>query len=127
MAFFAILCGLVAAGIHTYLFAMTAVRFDSPVARGMFRIDSEQQAEAARPWAYQFGFFHLFLAVAVVGGAALLVGGARTVGITVLVVGSLLMLATAVLHGVVDRTLRLAALVQGLAPLLTIYAAVAAR
>jgi hypothetical protein len=47
--------------------------------------------------------------------------------VTVTVVGAALMVATAVLHGAVDRSLRLAAAAQGLAPLLAIYSAVAAR
>ena len=127
MTYVAAVFALMAVVIHGYLFVLAALRFDAPVARGVFRITSEEQAQAARPWAYQYGFFHLFLAVVVAAGVVILLWGSRGVGVTVIVVGAALMVATAVLHGAVDRSLRLAAAAQCLAPLLAIYSAVAAR
>lgn len=118
---------IMAAAIHGYLFVLATMRYDAPEARGVFRIATDQQAEAARPWVYQYGFFHLFLAVVVTAGVIILLWGARGVGVTIVVVGSALMLGTAVLHGAVDRSLRLAAAAQGVAPVLAIYTAVAAR
>lgn len=127
MTFAAALIALVAAGIHGYIFLLAAVRFDTPVARGVFRIKDDREAAAARPWVYQYGFFHLFLAITIVAGAVLLLAGARVVGTTIVVVAGALMIGTAVLHGASDRQLRLAAAVQSVAPAVAIFFAVGVR
>ena len=91
------------AAVHGYIFWLEAVAFDSATTRAAFRIRTPEQADAIRPWAYNQGFYNLFLAVAVLAGAVLLLAGATTVGVTK------------------------SALVQGLAPALTLLAIASTR
>ncbi len=116
-----------AAAVHGYIFWLESVAFDSPTTRAAFRIKTPEQAEAVRPWAYNQGFYNLFLGLAVLAGVALLLGGATTVGVTAICFGSAVMLAAAALLGISDRKMLKSALVQGIAPALTLLAIAVTR
>ena len=115
------------AAVHVYIFWLEAVAFDSATTRAAFRIRTPEQADAIRPWAYNQGFYNLFLAVAVLAGAVLLLAGATTVGVTAIVFGCAVMLAAASLLAISDRSMVKSALVQGLAPALTLLAIASTR
>ena len=115
------------AAVHGYIFWLEAVAFDSATTRAAFRIRTPEQADANRPWAYNQGFYNLFLAVAVLAGAVLLLAGATTVGVTAIVFGCAVMLAAASLLAISDRSMLKSALVQGLAPALTLLAIASTR
>ena len=115
------------AAVHGYIFWLEAVAFDSATTRAAFRIRTPEQADAIRPWAYNQGFYNLFLAVAVLAGAVLLLAGATTVGVTAIVFGCAVMIAAASLLAISDRSMLKSALVQGLAPALTLLAIASTR
>ncbi len=118
---------LLAAGVHVYIYVLEAVRFDHPTTRAVFRIRSEEQAAAIKPWAYNQGFYNLFLGLAVVIGVVLLGAGHDVAGTTAIVFGCAVMLAAATLLAISDRAMARAALVQGMAPALALIAVLLAR
>lgn len=63
--------------LHVWIFVLESVRFMRPSVHRRFGITSEADATVARPWAFNQGFYNLFLAVGALGGAALaiLAGG----------------------------------------------------
>lgn len=115
------------AAVHVYIFWLESVAFDSATTRAAFRIRTPDQAEAIRPWAYNQGFYNLFLALAVLAGVALLLAGASTVGVTAICFGTAVMLAAAALLAISDARMLKSAIVQGLAPALTIVAIASTR
>ena len=132
------------AAVHVYIFWLEAVAFDSATTRAAFRIRTPEQADAIRPWAYNQGFYNLFLALAVLAGVALLLAGASTVGVTAICfatefrgltydgdildeIRGAVMLAAAALLATSDRRMLKSAIVQGLAPALTIVAIASTR
>src|SRR3954465_10669311 len=52
---------LIAALIHVYIFVLESVLFPRPSARKNFGV-REAELPAARPWAFNQGFYNLFLA-----------------------------------------------------------------
>jgi len=58
---------------HLVVFAMESVVFRKPSTWKRFLIKSQQEAEVARPWAFNQGFYNLFLALGALGG--LIAGG----------------------------------------------------
>lgn len=112
-----------AALLHVGIFVMESVRFGDPkVYRGVFRV-SVAELPAARPWAFNQGFYNLFLAVTTLVGVAIL----RTVpeaGWALVLAGCGSMLAAAVVLVARDRRFARGAVVQGALPALTLLAAV---
>ena len=110
-----------AAAVHVYIFVLESVVFRRSGHR-VFGLRA-QDVEAARPWAYNQGFYNLFLAAGALLGVGLSYASAPGVagagiGMTVLATGSML---AAALVLVLDRpSMRRAALVQGVAPLLAL-------
>ena len=106
---------LIAALIHVYIFVLESVLFPHPSARKNFGV-TEEELPAVRPWAFNQGFYNLFLAIiAVVGvilddpaGKALVAAACGS-----MVAAALVLLAT-------NRRMLRAAAVQGLAPLIVL-------
>ena len=118
----ALVTAALAALVHVYIFVLESVRFVTPATMRTFGIRSVQDAETMKPWAFNQGFYNLFLAVETAAGVVAVVAGARTVGLTLVVAGTAsMLLAAAVLIGS-DRKKARAALVQGLFPALTLLA-----
>ncbi|MEV6284390.1 DUF1304 domain-containing protein [Kribbella sp. NPDC051770] len=61
--------------LHLVFFAMESLLFRKPSVQQRFRVKTEAEAEAARPWAFNQGFYNLFLAAGAIGG--LIAGGDR--------------------------------------------------
>jgi putative membrane protein len=53
---------------HLVVFAMESVVFRKPSTWKRFLIKSQEEAEVARPWAFNQGFYNLFLALGALGG-----------------------------------------------------------
>jgi putative membrane protein len=105
--------------LHVYIFVLEALRFDHPGTRTIFRIE-EQHAEAVRPWAWNQGWYNLFLAVGALVGSAygLADHDATAVPLVVLACGA--MTAAALVLVLTDRRMLRSALVQGTVPTLAL-------
>jgi len=58
---------------HLAVFAMESVLFRKPSTYRRFLIKTQEEADVARPWAFNQGFYNLFLALGALGG--LIAGG----------------------------------------------------
>jgi putative membrane protein len=118
---------VLAALVHVYIFVLESLRFTAPSSMKAFGITSMQDARTMRPWAFNQGFYNLFLAViAVVGAVASLAASdgttAHAIGRTLIWTAVGCMLAAAVVLLASDHSKVRGALVQGTFPLLTIVA-----
>jgi putative membrane protein len=119
-----ILAAALAALIHLWFFAMESLWFMRESVWRRFGLRSEEEAQIVRSWAWNQGFYNLFLAVGVIAGLALLLakdfGGAQ-----VLV---LFACASMVAAGVVlvthDRRFARAAALQAVPPLIAVVSIV---
>lgn len=120
-----VVVGLVLAGVaavlHVYIFWLESVAWTTPRARAVFGT-TEAEAAATRSLAFNQGFYNLFLAVAVLVGIVLVAVGARTAGLTSVLVGVGSMLAAALVLLLSDRSKASAAVKQGSAPALAVLA-----
>ena len=111
----AVLAGLV----HVYIWVMESLRFTDPkVHRGVFKVASEDVG-TVRDWAYNQGWYNLFLAVGALTGVAV-VRSAPAVGWTLIVFSCAAMLAAALVLIATNRAMLPAAFKQGLLPALSL-------
>lgn len=102
---------VVAALIHLWFFAMESLWFMRPSVWRRFGIASEADAGLVRSWAFNQGFYNLFLAVAVAAGLALVATGQPEAGRAIVLSACASMMAAGVvlfLHN--PKFLRAAAL-----------------
>lgn len=104
-----------AALVHVYIFWLEALAFDT-AGRKAFGINAEDAA-VMRPWAFNQGFYNVFLAIGVVAGLGLL-GPNRDAGLAIIVFATGSMLTAALVLVGSDPTKARGALVQGLFPAL---------
>jgi putative membrane protein len=114
------LAGL-AALVHVYIFWLEALAFDT-TGRKAFGV-SAADAAVMRPWAYNQGFYNLFLAV-VAGVGVAIAGANRDASIALVLAGVGSMLAAALVLVTSDSSKARGAIVQGTVPLLTLVALV---
>lgn len=111
-----------AAALHVLIFWMESIAWEGPLARKTFGGTAEQ----ARPhafYAYNQGFYNLFLAVEALTGAALVTMGSgtwRTAGAALVLYGVGSMLAAALVLALKSPAHRPAALKQGAFPLIAV-------
>ncbi len=122
-----IVAGLVfaalAALLHVYIFWMESLACDGPQARKTFGVpDSER--EATRAFAFNQGFYNLFLAIAAILGIVVTAAGVPAVGLTLVLTGTGSMLAAALVLLLSSPDKRRAAVTQGFLPLLAVVATV---
>ncbi len=122
-----IVAGLVfaalAALLHVYIFWMESLAWDGPQARKTFGVpDSER--EATRAFAFNQGFYNLFLAIAAILGIVVTAAGVPAVGLTLVLTGTGSMLAAALVLLLSSPDKRGAAVTQGFLPLLAVVATV---
>jgi putative membrane protein len=114
---------LLSAVLHVMIFAMEAVLFRRPDVYTRFATRPED-VDAVAPWAFNQGFYNLFLAVgAAVGAGLALVEGTRDTGLALVLLACGSMLAAAVVLALTDRRMLRAAATQGTVPLLAVVAA----
>ncbi len=116
------LAALVAGLIHVMIFAMESLAFGRPPVQRTFGVAPGDLA-AVRPWAFNQGFYNLFLAIGALGGLALLHTGSTVEGRTLVLFACGSMLAAAVVLIATNRRMLRAAAIQGLAPLVALVAA----
>ena len=121
MHLIAIAAAVIAALIHVYFFVLESLWFMRPAVWGRFGLDSAEDAEITRSFAYNQGFYNLFLAVGAAIGIAF-VSDQEDVGVALIVFGTGSMLAAALVLVTSDLSKARAAVVQGLLPGLALLA-----
>jgi len=111
-----VLAGL-AALLHVYIFWLEALAFDT-AGRRAFQVSADDAA-VMRPWAYNQGFYNLFLAIGTAVGIAM-AGSNRDAGVALVVLGTGSMVAAALVLLTSDPSKARGALVQGTVPLLAL-------
>lgn len=114
------LFAFLAAALHVLIFCMESLWFMKPRIHRRFGAATTADAEARRLFAFNQGFYNLFLAAGVFVGLALLHAGANpVVGETLVLFGCASMLgAGVVLFLSAGRPMLRAAVMQGIFPLL---------
>ena len=120
MMLLALLPAALAAVVHGYFFALESLWFDRPSTWATFGVRDAQQAEAARPWAYNQGFYNLFLGIGTAVGVVLVATGRVTAGAGLVAFGCACMVGAAVVLATSDRSKLRGALVQGVLPALAL-------
>ena len=113
-----VLAGL-AAVVHVYIFWLESLAF-ATTGRKAFGIGAAEAA-VMKPWAFNQGFYNLFLAIVTAVGIAL-AGSHREAGIALVLAGTGSMLAAATVLVASDRTKARGAVVQGTFPGLALIA-----
>ncbi len=109
--------------LHVVIFAMESLLFSRPKVWRRFLIESAADAEVARVWAYNQGFYNLFLALGALGGLVAVWSGWQVAGAAIaLFACGCMALAGAVLIGTDRRMLR-AGIMQAAPPLLALLLA----
>ena len=109
---FAALAGV----LHVVIFTMESILFRRPQVYQRFLVASADDARAVRPFAFNQGFYNLFLAIGVFVG----LGWQGTVGFTLVAFCTASMLAAALVLIGTDRRMLVGAAIQGLPPLLAL-------
>lgn len=106
--------------IHIYIFMLESIKWGTPKVNKVFK-QTPETAEITRNFAYNQGWYNLFLAIGSLGGVILKVMGEHLIVANTLIAfsnGS--MLAAALVLITSNKELMRAALIQGLAPTLAI-------
>ena len=111
---------LVAAAIHVLFFVMESIRFTEPATYGRFLIASRAEAEIIKPFAFNQGFYNLFLAIGAVAGVVAMNTGHAEAGRALILLACGSMVAAGVVLVAYDRRFARAALIQALPPLVAI-------
>jgi putative membrane protein len=109
------LAAILAAVVHVLIFCMESLWWTNSKVRVRFR-QAPEQAEATKLFAFNQGFYNLFLAIGTFAGLALVLGGHAVSGLTLVTWNCLSMLGAAIVLVVSAPQLRRGALIQGAAP-----------
>ncbi len=112
---------ILAAAVHVLIFCMESLWWGRPSIRQRFR-QTAAEAETNRLFAFNQGFYNLFLAIGIAAGLALTLRGHDAVGIALVSWNCLSMLGAAVVLAASARRMLAAALLQGAAPLVYLLA-----
>ena len=115
----AMVLAVLAAALHVLIFYMESIAWEGPLARKTFGGTPEE----ARPhafYAFNQGFYNLFLALLAIVGIAAWTAGASAVGLTLTFAGAASMLAAAAILFIASAPHRAAAVKQGAFPLLAV-------
>ncbi|THV22871.1 DUF1304 domain-containing protein [Glycomyces paridis] len=105
--------------VHVYIWGMESLRFADPrVHRWVFKV-ATPDVGAVRLWAYNQGWYNLFLAVGAIAGVAV-VRWQPEVGWTLIVFSCASMVAAALILYKANRFMVAAALKQGILPALAL-------
>lgn len=121
----AVVCGVIAAVLHIFIFYLEVFAWSKPIARKIFGPQSSQELEITSFYAYNQGVYNLALAV-VAGVGAAVVPVAAICGLSLIMAGCGSMTAAAVALGVKSARHRGAAIKQGLFPVCAVACAVLA-
>jgi putative membrane protein len=111
---------VVVAGVfHLAVFAMESLLFRKPGTYRRFRVKDDAEAAVARPWAFNQGFYNLFLALGALGG--LIAGGDE--GHAIALFSCACMAGAGIVLIASDRRMAQAAAAQALPPILALVLA----
>lgn len=125
MTILAAVFAILAALLHVLFFAYESVLFERPDVHARFQTRTED-VPAVKPWAYNQGFYNLFLAIGALVGAVLALAGQETVGLALILFACGSMVSAALVLVVTNRSMARAAATQGAFPLLAVIFAVVA-
>ena len=123
----AIAAALVAALVHAWFFVLESLWFMRPAVHRRFGLATEDEARVVRSFAYNQGFYNLFLAVGAVAGVVLVTVGDAVAGraVTLFACGS--MIAAGIVLVTHNPAFLRAALFQVVPPLVAVAAIVFLR
>lgn len=104
---------------HLAVFALESLLFRRPSTWRRFRVRSEADAEVVRPWAFNQGFYNLFLALGALGG--LIAGGDE--GHAIALFACACMAAAGLVLVATDRRMARAAAMQAVPPIVALVLA----
>lgn len=107
--------------VHVYIFAMESLLWGKPKINKVFGMSAEA-AEQNRLFAFNQGFYNLFLAIAALASVVFISKGIKIVGLTLAIYSLGSMLAAATVLIISQRRLARAAIAQGFAPLIGLIA-----
>lgn len=110
----------VAAAFHVFIFALESMRWTEPATRKIFGIANEVDANTTKQLAFNQGFYNLFLALTTLLGIGLVIVGAGTVGLTLILAGTGMMAAAALVLILSDSSKARPAILQGSFPLISV-------
>ncbi len=116
---------MLAALIHVLIFTLESVLWARPSTWKAFGMNSQQDADAAKPLAFNQGFYNAFLAVGVFVGLALTTSAVQQAGYGLAIFAASSMVAAALVLVLSSPKLARAAAIQGVAPLLGVILTVA--
>lgn len=106
--------------VHLAIFYLEAVVFTRPSTYRRFLIADDQQAAVIAPWAFNQGFYNLFLGIGTMTGVLVWLAGKPHQGQALIGFGCGCMLAAALVLLGTDRRMARAAAVQGVLPLVAL-------
>ena len=115
----AMVFAVLASALHVLIFYMESIAWEGPLARRTFG----GTVEEARPhafYAFNQGFYNLFLALQAIIGVVLTALGRTAIGVALMLAGTGAMLAAAVVLALASAPHRSAAAKQGALPLLVV-------
>jgi putative membrane protein len=115
---FVVITGLV----HLFAWLMESILWKRPAVQRMFLADADS-SPGVRLWAFNQGFYNLFMAIGAIGGVVAYHAGHQAEGRAVSLFVCASMLAAGVVLWVSDRRLWRGAVGQGFAPLIALVAA----
>jgi putative membrane protein len=111
---------VLAALIHVLIFFMESLAFTRPEVYRRFMIRDAADAQTIRSWAFNQGFYNLFLAVGTLTGVLVWANGHDSAGRALVGFGCASMVAAALVLIATDRRMLRAAAVQGVLPLIAL-------
>ena len=117
------LAAALAGVVHVFIFCMESLWWTTPQVRERFR-QAPEQAEATRLFAFNQGFYNLFLAIGTFAGLGLVLAGHPRTGLPLVSWNCLSMVGAAIVLVTSAPNMRRGALIQGAAPLLFLVLAV---
>ena len=118
------LSAVLAGVVHVLIFCMESLWWTTPKVRERFR-QLPEQAQATKLFAFNQGFYNLFLAIGTFAGLALALTGHPSSGLTLLTWNCLFMVGAAIVLAASAPKLWRGALIQGAAPLIFVLLALA--
>lgn len=116
----ALVAAALASALHVGFFYLESIAFSRPATYRRFLVKDDAEAAAIRPWAFNQGFYNLFLAVGTLVGVIVFAGGEHAGGRGLIALGCGSMLAAAVVLLAGDRRMARPALIQGAFPLIAL-------
>ena len=112
MPIVAVVAAVAAALLHVWIFALESLWFDRPAVYGRFGIASESDARVVRSFAFNQGFYNLFLAIGIAVGLGLVGLGHADAGRAIVAFACASMVGAGVVLALHDRALIRAAALQ---------------